>query len=166
MKASLDSGGIGLKISFSEEQKPTPETKGGISCDLRIIQVSDGSVAASATGEAGPDKLADLSKALAKKLKEGMMVKGYSVAVVSLRNRSGTPNGKVVADEIADKVAGALLETGWFDVKERIDLREVLNEKDLESAEIVRNPNVQPKLAGVRCIVMGGVTVTEGPASH
>jgi curli biogenesis system outer membrane secretion channel CsgG len=131
------------------------------SCDLRIIGVSDGVGVASASGEATGGKLDVLAKGLAGKLKEGMVVKGESVAVVSLRNRSGTTQGKVIADELADKVQGALIDTGWFDVKERIDLRAVLDEKDLDTAGIVKNENVRKKLAGVKYIIIGGVTVTE-----
>jgi curli biogenesis system outer membrane secretion channel CsgG len=104
----------------------------------------------------------ELAKALSKKLKEGMMVKGESISVVSLRNRSGTPQGKVVADELADKVSGALVDTRWFEVRERTDLRGILNEQDLETAGIVKKEDVKEKLAGVKYIVIGGVTVTEG----
>ena len=133
-----------------------------ISCDLRIILVSDGSGIANATGETTADKLDVLTKGLTGKLKEGMVIKGESVAVVSLRNRGSTSRGKVVADELADKVQGALIDTGWFDVKERIDLRGLLDEKDLETAGLVKNESVRKKLAGVKYIVIGGVTVT-GP---
>jgi hypothetical protein len=129
-----------------------------ISCDLRIIAVSDGSGLANASGEAASNKLDVLAKGLAGKLREGMVVKGESIAVVTLRNRSGTRQGKVVADELADKVQGALIDTAWFDVKERIDLRAVLDEKDLDTAGMVKNENVRKKLAGVKYIVIGGVT--------
>lgn len=130
-----------------------------VSCDLRMVQVSDGTAVASASGEASSDRLADLAKALSRKLKEGLMVKGETVAVVSLRNRSGTAQGKVVADELADKLGGALIDTGWFEIKERIDLRGLLSEQDLETAGLVKNEDVKKKLAGVKYIVIGGVTV-------
>ena len=141
----------------------TPD-KGNLqaSCDIRIIAVSDGAGIANASGEAASNKLDVLAKGLAGKLKEGMVVKSESIAVVSLRNRSGTSQGKVIADELADKVQGSLIDTGWFDVKERIDLRAILDEKDLDTAGIVKNENVRKKLAGVKYIVIGGVTVTEG----
>lgn len=54
-----------------------------------------------------------------------------------------------------------MIDTGWFDVKERIDLRGVLNETDLDAAGIVKNENVRKQLAGVKYVVIGGVTVTE-----
>ena len=63
--------------------------------------------------------------------------------------------------DCCDKVQGALIDGGWFDVKERIDLRGVLSEQDLDAAGIVKNASVRDKLAGVKYIVIGGVTVTE-----
>ncbi len=90
-----------------------------------------------------------------------MVIKSESVAVVSLRNRSGTARGRVITDELADKVQGALIDTGWFDVKERIDLRGVLDERELDTAGIVKNRTVRTRLTGVKYVVIGGVTVTE-----
>lgn len=160
---NTDESGASLKISLSNsEHRDAPAPAAGcVACDLRVIQVSDGSAPASAGGEASSDKMADLAKALSKKLKDGMMVKGESIAVVSLRNRGGSPKGKVTADELADKVSGALIDTGWFEVRERVDLRGVVGEKDLETAGIVANANVKDRLAGVKYIVIGGVTVSE-----
>jgi curli biogenesis system outer membrane secretion channel CsgG len=106
-------------------------------------------------------RIAELTKAVATKLREGMPIKGESIAVVSLRDRTGTAPSRVVVDELADKLAGALVDTGWFDVKERIDLRGILTEKDLDTAGVVKNEDVKKKLAGVKYIVIGGVTVTE-----
>ena len=140
---------------------PEPVAGPCISCDLRIIQVSDGSAVAYATGDAMGGKLDVLAKDLAGKLKDGVGVKRQTLAVVSLRNRGGTAQGQVVADELTDKVQGALIQTGWFDVKERIDLRPILDEKDLDTAGMVRNENVRKKLAGVKYIVIGGITVTD-----
>ena len=137
--------------------------KGTVACDLRVISVADGSGIANASGEAAGGKLDALAKGLAIKLKEGMVVKGETIAVISLRNRSGSARGKIVVDELADKVQGALIDTGWFEVKERLDLRGVLAEQDLDMAGIVKNENVRRKLAGVKYIVIGGVTVSEPP---
>ncbi len=134
-----------------------------VSCDLRIIAVVDSSGLCSASGQAGSDRLDVLAKGLTSKLKEGTVVKGESVAVVSLRNRGDTGQGKAIAEELADKVQGALIDTGWFDVKERIDLRGILTEQDLDTAGIVKNESVRKKLAGVKYIVIGGVTVTDLP---
>jgi hypothetical protein len=135
--------------------------KGSVTCDLRVIGVADGSGIASASGQASASKLDALAKALAVKLKEGVAVKGEALAVISLRNRSGSARGKIVVDELADKVQGALIDTGWFEVKERIDLRGLLTEQDLDTAGVVRNEDVRKRLAGVKYIVIGGVTVTE-----
>ncbi len=132
-----------------------------VACDLRVINVADGSGIANASGEAAAGKLDALAKGLAAKLREGVVVKGEAIAVISLRNRSGSARGKIVVEELADKVQGALIDTGWFEVKERIDLRAALAEQDLDKAGIVKNEDVRKKLAGVKYIVIGGVTVTE-----
>jgi len=139
--------------------------KDNVTCDLRVINVADSSGIANASGEAAAGKLDALAKGLAAKLKEGVIVKGEAIAVVSLRNRSDSARGKIVVEELADKLQGALIETGWFEVKERIDLRAALTEQDLDKAGIVKNEGVRKKLAGVKYIVIGGVTVTE-PAKN
>jgi curli biogenesis system outer membrane secretion channel CsgG len=135
-----------------------------VSCDLRIVRISDGAVVATAGGQASPDKSDSLSKALAEKLREHMPVKGEPLAVVSLRNRSGAPEGHDVADELADKLTGALVRDGWFDVKERIGLRSLLAEKDLEESDMVKSAKVREKLAGLKYIVIGGVSVSKPQA--
>lgn len=164
---NTDESGASLKISLSggEHRDAPAPAAGNVACDLRVIQVSDGSAPASAGGEASAEKMADLAKALSRKLKDGMMVKGESIAVVSLRNRCGSPKGKVTADELADKVSGALIDSGWFEVRERVDLRGIVGEKDLETAGIVANANVKDRLAGVKYIVIGGVTVSDPPVA-
>jgi hypothetical protein len=162
----MTSGGHYRAVFPSEAQAAEPphgaaSGPGRVSCDLRLIEVGSGSGVASAGGDNSSGGLAALAKELAGKLKVGVPAKGATVAVVSLRNRAGTPGGKVTADELADKVQGALIDTGWFDVKERIDLRGVLNETDLDAAGLVKNENVRKQLAGVKYVVIGGVTVTD-----
>ncbi len=133
-----------------------------VSCDIRLIDIGSGSAEASASAESSIENLSGLAETLAQKLKTGLPAKGEPIAVVTLRNRSGTSLGRTVADEVADKVTGALIDTGWFDVKERIDLSAFLDEKDLDTVGIVKNENVRKKVTGVKYIVIGGVTVT-GP---
>lgn len=132
---------------------------GSISCDLRVIRVADGSAVAEASGTAKLADLKDLAKALVDKLKDDMMVRDQSIAVASLRSRSGSAAERAAADELADKVMGALIATKWFDVKERIDLRATLDERDLETAELVHNPKLKGKLAGTKYIIIGGLTL-------
>ncbi|HUU69490.1 MAG TPA: CsgG/HfaB family protein, partial [Planctomycetota bacterium] len=59
-----------------------------------------------------------------------------------------------------DKLTNVLITAEPFDVKERVDLSALVDEKDLETAEIVSRTNVKAKLAGVRFVVIGGVTVS------
>lgn len=137
---------------------PRPQVlQSGVSCDLRVIRVSDGSAVAEASGT-GSD-LGELAKTLVGKLRQDFAKQGEAMAVGSLRDRAGTPASRAVTDELADKVAGALIATKWFDVKERIDLRATLLERDLDTADIIRNPKVKEQLAGISFIVIGGVTV-------
>ena len=132
-----------------------------VSCDVRIIRVADGTAVSEASGRCRSDELQSMAKSLVEKLKEDMLVKDETIAVGSLRNRSGGDAGKVVADEVADKIAGALISAKWFEVKERIDLRNILEEKDLETAAIVQNPKLKQKLGGIKYLVIGGVTVSQ-----
>jgi len=138
------------------------QEKALVSCDVRIVSISDGSAVASASGQCSTEKLEVLGKGLSEKLRENMVVKGEPIAVVSLRNRSGTPQGQTLADELADKLTGALIESGWFDVKERIGLRSILEEKDLEKTDMVKSAKVKEMLAGLKYIVIGGISVSKG----
>jgi len=150
--------------SVSSTPQPTKSPAapvGMVSCDVRIIRVSDGTAVSEASGRCRADDLQSMAKALVEKLKEDMLVKDETIAVGSLRNRSGGEAGKVVADEIADKIAGALISARWFEVKERIDLRSILEEKDLETAAIVQNPKLRQKLGGIKYLLIGGVTVSQ-----
>jgi len=149
------------------ELKPLRASHAGctIQCDLRIVNVMDGSSPASASGEATTAQLDKLATALAAKLREGMLIKNESIAVVGLRNRNGTGPSRALTDQLADKLQGELIRTGWFDVKERIELRGVLDEQELESAGLVKNTGARKKLAGVKYVVIGGVTVNGDPAT-
>ena len=132
-----------------------------VSCDLRAVRVSDGSIIAIASGRGTSGRLEDLAAATVGQLQEGLTGFGKPIAVVSLRNRSGGDCGRIVADELADKVTGGLVRVGRFDVKERVDLTALLAERDLDSAGIVRNEEVRRRLAGVDYVIIGGITVTE-----
>ncbi len=143
-----------------DERSPVART-GTVTCDLRMISVADGSGVGSATVQGSVDGLAPLAKDLAAQLTRSPVRKGEPIAFITLRNRSKSALGSIMADEIADKVAGALIAARWFDVKERIDLRAILDEKDLDTAGIVKDEDVRQKLAGVKYIIIGGVTVTE-----
>ena len=130
---------------------------GRVACDVRIVRVSDASVVASASGQASSGRLAEMATTMAAELKDES-IKGGSLTVVTLRNRGGSEKGRAIADEVADKIMGALVKTKWFDVKERLDLSSILSERDLESAQIVKNPEIRKKLAGISYIVIGGVS--------
>lgn len=149
-----------IRVVFPKNGGPSipAATEDYVSCDVRIIRVSDGTAVAEASGRCRAGDLQSLAKALVNKLKEDMLVQDESIAVGSLRNRSGTPSGRIVADEVADKLSGALIAAKWFQVKERIDLRTILDEKDLDTAAIVRNPKLREKLGSVTYLLIGGVT--------
>ena len=154
-------------IQPPEPTKATPQSPSSmVSCDIRLVRVADGSGVASGSAKAARDNLADLAQSLAKQIAQKTPSKGQPVAVVSLRNRSRTKTGLIVAEELGDKLAGAIIETGWFDCKERRDLRGLIDEKRLDQAGIVNNENVRRKLAGVKYILIGGVTVTKPSGSQ
>ena len=131
------------------------------SIDVRVVSVEGGTVVAGASGSAPRGRLSDLCRSLAQKLQEGVLLKGESVAVLSLRNRSATRHGRTVADEVADKLSGALVDTRWFDVKERINLRGVVDEQSLEKSSLVKSPVVREKLHRLKYVIMGGVSVPD-----
>lgn len=138
-------------------------TKGAlrISCDVRVVRVSDASSVFQASGVAGVESMSTLAKDLATKLTADPAYANVPIAVVSFRDRSASPLGRAISEELADKVSGFLIEAKLFDVKERIELRSILSEKDLEDAGIVKQAAVRDQLAGIDYIVVGGVTVLE-----
>ena len=105
--------------------------------------------------------MSTLAKDLATKLTADSSYANLPIAVVSFRDRSASPLGRAISEELADKVSGFLIEAKLFDVKERIELHSILSEKDLEDAGIVKQAAVQDQLAGIEYIVVGGVTVLE-----
>ena len=130
---------------------------GSVTCDVRIVRVADASVVASASEQGSRGRLEDMATKMADELKDESLKDG-SITVATLRDRSNSEKGRGIADEMADKIMGALVKTKWFDVKERIDLTSILSERDLESAQIVKNPEIRKKLAGISYIVIGGVS--------
>ena len=128
-----------------------------VSCDIRVIKVADASVVASASSSSSAANLSAAVEKMVAKVKMSIP-EGQSITVVSLQNRSGTARGRAVANEVADKVIGAMVDTGWFNVKERLNLKSIVDERDLGDAQIVNNPAVRKKLAGIKYIVIGGVT--------
>lgn len=153
--------GPALAKQSSSRGVPVVSDGGGISCDIRLVDVGRGTVVGQANGTDSQENLLVLAKNLAGDLQAAPGTKGQSVAVVSLRNRSRTEVGATVCEEVADKLTNALVAAAWFQVRERIDLRKLVDEKDLDSMGIVNNPAVRRKFAGAKFIVIGGVTVTE-----
>ena len=154
-----------IKLSTPEFSSPSgevpPPARAFVSCDLQVIKVADGTVAATAAGEAGPRDLDTLATILCKKVKDRMPVKGASIAVASFRDRTASRKGRTAADQLADKVAAALAGSGWFEVRARLDLPAVSAEKDLEGVDLLKNPEVKGRLSGVSYVVIAGVTLSE-----
>ena len=140
-----------------------PDDLCDIDCDLRIARVADASLVASASAKGRSTKLdalaAQLLDSLKATLKEDSRARPLTIAVTGLRNRTGTPQAKAVIDALIDKLTNVMIASDSFDAKERVDLSALVDEKDLEIAEIVSRTNVKEKLAGVRFVVVGGVTV-------
>ena len=141
-----------------ELQETTVEQE-DVHCDIRVVRVKDASVIAHANGSGTSDDLQALAHALCQELSRVKSIRGQSLAVIGLRCRGGTRKAKIIAEELADKLTGSLASTGAFDVKERLGLKAILLEKDLDSAGIVNNKEVREQLQGVRFVIIGGVTV-------
>jgi len=136
-----------------------------VTCELKVVRASDGGVLAAVSGTGRADDLRGLARRLVGKLEKGQSTKGKLLAVASLRNRTGTPQAAVLCKEFGYKTMAALLEEGWFTIKERVWLRSVLSEKDLEDPAIVKTPKVKQKLSGLDYVVLGGVSVSQAGGS-
>ena len=138
--------------------------KGEVTCDVFLIAVSNGAIAAQAKGSAAASELDRLAGALAAKLAKDAPDKGKSAAVLTLRNRSGSPAGAAACEELADKLTGSFAEAKRFEMRTRVDVKAILFEKDfqqaqLDSADVLKDPRIRPKIASVDYVVIGGVTV-------
>jgi hypothetical protein len=143
------------------QRSPAPQPPAMATCELKIVRVSDGAVLAAVSGTGRTDDLPNLARMLVQKLEKGESTKGKPLAVASLRNRSGTRQSAVASNELGYKTMAALLEEGWFAVKERVWLRKLLPEKDLEDPAIVKAPKVRQRLSGLDYVVLGGVAVSQ-----
>ena len=150
------------QAEWRRRQRISPRDLSGVNCDLRVVRVADGTVICGASARGPGDKLLELTASLARQLKEkSAAIKGRTIAVISLKNRSGSDKGRAVADEMADKMTISLTDLGWFSVRERLDLTSVINERDLADTKIVNNPEVKRKLGGIEYVVIGAVSVSK-----
>jgi len=157
--ASVLGGCTLFDFSREEPEKVTYTTI--VTCEVRLVRVSDGAIMASASDYDELDDLDDLAESLADDLEDGKAKEGKAVAVASLRNRTGSKQCRQLADELQEKLIGELTNSGYFVMRERLELRAILDEKDLESSSVVRNPKVQSKLANVDYLLLGGVSVRQ-----
>jgi len=131
-----------------------------INVDVRVVRLSDGKVVASATQGNAYGRLPRLTRELAEQLKSGIATRGASIAVTDFVNRGDSAIGAAVVREVVDKLSGALVQTGWFNVKERVSLGKLVDERDLGLAGIVKTPEAKAKLGNVDYLVIGGITIT------
>ena len=129
-----------------------------VSCDLSLIRVSDGAIVATAGGSTGPGGLAELAKSVCQKLAEPLAAKGDSVAVLNLRNNSGTARGRDLAGEMNQHVGRSLVASGGFQIHQRLEFPEGMDEKDVQNAELLKDDAARAKFAGSQYIVAGRVS--------
>ena len=150
------------QAEWRRRQRVSPRDLSGVNCDVRVVRVSDGTVICGASARGPGDKLLELTDSLARQLKnKSTTIKGKSIAVISLKNRSGSDKGRAIADEVGDKMTTSLANLGWFSVRERLDLTSIINERDLADTKIIHNPDVKKKLSGIEYVVIGGVSVSK-----
>jgi hypothetical protein len=134
-------------------------------CDLRLVSVADGSLAATARGAGSSRSIPRLADDLAGQLIDDGPKRAVRIAVIALRDRSKSDTGRAAAAELSDSLSAALHEKGKWQVVERIDLAAILNEKDLiraqsDAAAILNDPRLRKRLVGADYLVLGGVTVS------
>lgn len=148
-------------FDFSSEESDRPTYNTIVSCQVRLVRVSDGTVVAKASGDDDLDDLDDLADNLADDLEDGQAKRGKAIAVATLRSRTDSDQCRQLTDELQQKLIGKLTDAEYFVVRERLELRAILDEKDLESSSVVKNPKVQSKLANVDYLLLGGVSVRQ-----
>jgi hypothetical protein len=131
-----------------------------INVDVRAVRLSDGKVVVSATQGNAYGRLPRLTRELAEQLKSGIATRGAAIAITDFVNRGDSAIGAAVVREVVDKLSGALVQTSWFNVKERVSLGKLVDERDLGLAGIVKTPEAKAKLGNVDYLVIGGITIT------
>ncbi|HUT00891.1 MAG TPA: hypothetical protein VM031_00440 [Phycisphaerae bacterium] len=139
-------------------QKAPPEA---VTCELKVVQVSNGTVVTAVRGVGRTDRLPRLAQLLVSKIDKDSATKGKPLAVADFRDRGKKPRADGLCEELAYRTMAALLREGWFEVKQRVSLRKALPEKDLDNPDAVKIPKVRQKLSGLEYVVMGGVVVSE-----
>jgi hypothetical protein len=134
-------------------------------CDVRLVSVADGSLAATARGAGSSRSIPRLADDLAGQLIDDGPKRAVRIAVIALRDRSKSDTSRAAAAELSDSLSAALHEKGKWQVVERIDLAAILNEKDLIRAQsdaeaILNDPRLRKRLVGADYLVLGGVTAT------
>ncbi|HUT61348.1 MAG TPA: CsgG/HfaB family protein [Phycisphaerae bacterium] len=142
-----------------------------VRCDVRLVAVSDGSIVAQASGTSSQGRIGLLAESLANTLRKSGVGEGKSVAVLTMRNRGGTQDGAVACEEISDRLTNALVDLHWYRVRERVNVKAILDEKDfqtsqMDSTQILQNPRIRESITGVDYVILGGVSISSSSIAN
>lgn len=130
-----------------------------VTCDVRVLDVATGSAVRAATAVGSRLQLDDIATRIVADLELELGMAGSTVAVAVFRSRGGSQPAIAIARELADKVAGKLILLKTIQVKERIELGAILDERDLQAAGLIDNPDLRKRLEGVDFLIIGAISV-------
>ncbi|MHC5034544.1 MAG: CsgG/HfaB family protein [Planctomycetota bacterium] len=81
-----------------------------------------------------------------------------TVTVYRFQNKTGFPHGLAISNGMTDQLITALVKTRHFDVVERAELGDVMEEKHLQASGAAKGQAGKTKLAGAELIFAGSVT--------
>ncbi|MCK5113236.1 MAG: hypothetical protein KAR11_00545 [Phycisphaerae bacterium] len=129
-----------------------------VACELRLARVSDGKVLSQVSALDSYANINRLAEVMVGRL--ASECPGGKVVVMTLCNRRGTNQGRLIAGEMSNNVTTALKNSQGLEFIRILNLREILTkEQKLESAKDITAPRFKILLSGADYVLIGGVAL-------
>lgn len=132
-----------------------------LEADIRLVSTKDGRRVASASGGARLTDMRQLAKHLAQQLLGKSTVRNKRIAVARFANRNELARKGEIGWTLAEMVDAELSTSEAFVMMERLQLSQLDEEKLLNTAGLVHDPQYRHLFGSLDYLVVGGVTVLE-----
>jgi hypothetical protein len=137
---------------------------GALSCEVKLLRVSDGKVLCQASGVVRRKHLHLLAEQLAGQLKaRAQSAPGGKLVVATTRNRRNSAEGRELAEQMMQSLQRELSFNSPFGVARELDLNTMVTEDMKDAPFILRDPEVAAELRGVQYVVLSGLAETVEP---
>lgn len=148
-------------VKHKVELPNTPHPQRRLTCELRLVRLSDGFVLGQVSAIAIYDNRAQLTAALLDRLCKTAPT-GATVVTVNLCNRRQSPQNKLLARQMDELLATAAMRQENIRFLRPVDLRPHVDaETDLENAKVVSQEKLAPHFGRASYAIIGGVALFE-----